>query len=278
MYQYFLPFSYLISSRLKTKYELLSWQIIFFIPLIIITYFFLEIRSNLFIHLFLVSQIIFYSLYETGYIENDIITTKKETNPTIRLNKIKINFITKNYFRLISFRFLVALFFIIIIFWLDSISAYRLNLMNFLILLILTRIIFYIHNNIRNRLTIITFFLLSILKYTFPIILFINEEKIFFPLLLTFITFPLLRTIEVTTLKRYNFKKFSKLVGDIDKFRILYYLFVFIILFILKMLSILNNDHFYLSLTIISYFLVFRICCFYLIKHGSYKRDRKKKF
>ena len=233
MYQYFLPFSYLISSRLKTKYELLSWQIIFFIPLIIITYFFLEIRSNLFIHLFLVSQIIFYSLYETGYIENDIITTKKETNPTIRLNKIKINFITKNYFRLISFRFLVALFFIIIIFWLDSISAYRLNLMNFLILLILTRIIFYIHNNIRNRLTIITFFLLSILKYTFPIILFINEEKIFFPLLLTFITFPLLRTIEVTTLKRYNFKKFSKLVGDIDKFRILYYLFVFIILFIL---------------------------------------------
>lgn len=278
MYLYYLPFFYLISSRLKTKYELISWQVIFFIPQLLISYYYLNVRSDLFIHLFLISQIIFYSLYETGYIENDVITTKKEKNPTIRLDKKENKFIIKNYSKLINLRFLVTLFFLLVIIWLDSFSAYRLNLMNFIILLILTKIIFYIHNSIRNRLTIITFFLLSILKYTFPLVLFINEKEIFFPLLLTFITFPLLRTIEVASLKRYNLKKLSIISTNIDKFRILYYSFLFMMVLILKMLLLLNNDNFNLAMTIVSYFLFFRICCFYLVKYGAYIRDKKTKF
>lgn len=278
MYLYYLTFFYLISSRLKTKYELISWQVIFFIPQILISYYYLDVRSDLFIHLFLISQVIFYSLYETGYIENDIITTKKEKNPTIRLNKKENKFIIKNYWKLINLRFLVTLIFLIVLFWLDSFSAYRLNLINFIILLILTKIIFYIHNSIRNKLTIFTFFLLSILKYTFPLVLFINDKEIFFPLLLTFIAFPLLRTIEVASLKRYNLKKLSIIATNIDKFRILYYSFLFIMVLILKMLSLLNNYNFNIAITVVTYFLFYRICCFYILKYRFYTRDKKTKF
>lgn len=277
MIWFFLPFIYLINTRLKTKFELISWQIIFFIPQLVITYYYLDIRSNIFIHLFLISQIIFYSIYETGYIQNDIVTTKKEKKPTIRLNKKNFNFIVKNYTKLINFRYFLALFFFIILYWLDTFTAYRLNILNFFLILLLTKIIFFIHNSIRNRFTIITYFLLSILKYSFPIILFINFDKIIYPLIITTMIFPILRVIEVTTLNRYKYKSFKKFIGNIDKFRISYYLIFFVGIVATKLFFGLSNINFYLSISIILYFLFFRISCFYLVKHKIYKRDEAKK-
>lgn len=276
MIWFFLPFVYLLHTRLKTKFELISWQIIFFVPQLVITYYYLDIRSNIFIHLFLISQLIFYSIYETGYIQNDIVTTKKEKNPTIRLNKKNFIFVGKNYFKLTNFRYFIALFFLSILYWLDTFTAYRLNLLNFFLILILTKIIFYLHNSIRNRFTIVTYFLLAILKYSFPIILFINFDKLIYPLIITIMIFPILRVIEVITLNRYKFKSFKKLIGNIDKFRISYYFFCFFGILIIKLFFELSNINFYLSISIILYFLFFRISCFYLIKHKIYKRDDAK--
>tara|TARA_A100001015_G_C15028382_1_gene731789 strand:+ start:2359 stop:3192 length:834 start_codon:yes stop_codon:yes gene_type:complete len=276
MIWFFLPFVYLLHTRLKTKFELISWQIIFFVPQLIITYYYLDIRSNIFIHLFLISQLIFYSIYETGYIQNDIVTTKKEKKPTIRLNKKNFIFVAKNYFKLIYFRYFIALFFLSVMYWLDTFTSYNLKLLNFVLVLTLTKIIFYIHNSIRNRFTIITYFLLSILKYSFPIILFINFDKLIYPLIITIMIFPVLRVIEVTTLNRYKYKSFKKLIGNIDKFRILYY-FVFFVGIVTTKLFFGGNIDFYLSISIILYFLFFRIACFYLVKHQIYKRDEAKK-
>ena len=276
MIWFYLPFVYLISSRLKSKFELISWQIIFIIPQLLITYHFLDIRSNIFIHFFLVSQLIFYSLYETGYIENDVVTTQKEKNPTVRFNKKNIRYITKKYSGLIYTRYYLAFLFLSLLFWMDTFTSYSLNLLLFSGVLILTKIIFKIHNLIRNRFTIITFFLLSILKYAFPIILFINPDKMIDPILLVLLIFPILRTIEVITLKRYNFKSISKLIGNVDKFRIFYYFLCLVSIVIIKTFSISSYLDFYISFTILLYFLIFRIGCFYLIKYELYKRNEKK--
>ena len=37
----------------------------------------------------------FYCIYETGYIENDVVTVKTEKNPTLRLNKENFKYIKK---------------------------------------------------------------------------------------------------------------------------------------------------------------------------------------
>ncbi len=274
---FYIPFFYLIHSRLKSKFELISWQIIFFIPVLIITYFYLETRSNIFIHLFLLSQLIFYSIYEIGYIENDILTTKKEKYPTIRLNSINTRYIKKNYYKIVFSKYLIFTFSFLLLMWIDLWVEYILNIELFLIQIILTRFIFYIHNNVRNRLTIITFFLLSILKYTFPIILFIDISKIHFALILAIISFPILRTIEIFLLKRFNFKFIGKIIKDIDKFRILYYLIIFFSFNIIYLFKFINFEEFYLALTIILYFLIFRIISFILIKGNIYNRDKKVK-
>ena len=277
MLRFYIPFYYLIHSRLKTNFDLLSWQIIFIIPQFSITYFYLHTRSDIFVILFFVAQLIFHTLYEVGYIENDIITTKNEKKPTLRLNKKSFTHVKKNYFSITCFRYFIVLFFIGLLFWVDSFIAYRLNILSFIILLIFTRIFFFIHNSVRGRLNIFTFFVLSSAKFIFPVVLFIRFETLLYPILLSVIIFPLLRTIEISTLKRFSFKNFSKIIADIDKFRIYYYLLSSLICIILWNLSFLSIQNFSVTIFILVYFLLFRITAYFLIKEGVYKRDNRSK-
>ena len=277
MFRFYIPFYYLIHSRLKTTFDLLSWQIIFIIPQFAITYFYLHTRSDIFILLFFVTQIIFHTLYEVGYIENDILTTKKEKKPTLRLDRKRGVYLKKKYINIIYVRYAVILLFIAFLFWLNSFTAYRLNILSFVVVLILNRIFFFIHNNIRNRLNILTFFILSVTKFIFPLVLFIKFEDMMNPILLSVIIFPLLRTIEITTLKRHSFKKLSRIINDIDRFRILYYFVNLLLCIILWYFSFLSTQDFSISIVILFYFLLFRIITMLLIQEGIYKRDVKTK-
>jgi hypothetical protein len=274
-YFFFLPFYYLIHSRLKNKFELFSWQIIFFIPILIFTYYYLEIKSNIFIHLFLISQVIFYSIYEIGYIENDIITVKKEKNPTIRLNKKNTKFISKNYSILIYSRYLIFLLLVSLLFWIDKYIEYILNIELFLFQIIITRIIFFFHNQIRNRLTIFTFFFLSVSKYTFPFILFIEiNENFYVNFFFLILLFPLLRSIEILCLKRYNLNFIINIIKNIDKLRVVYYFVLSTLIISIFLLKILNYDDFFITHTLALYFLIFRIICYYVIKKNLYIRNK----
>jgi len=277
MFRFYIPFYYLIHSRLKTNFDLLSWQIIFIVPQFSITYFYLHIRSDIFVLIFFITQLIFHTLYEVGYIENDILTTKNEKKPTLRLNKKNFTHIKKNYFSITYFRYLVVLLFIGLLYWVDSFIAYRLNILSFIALLIFTRIFFFIHNSVRGRSNLLTFFVLSTAKFIFPVVLFIRFDTLLYPVLLSIIIFPLLRTIEITTLKRHNFKKISKIISDIDRFRILYYLLSSLICLVIWYFSFLSIQNFSVTIFILVYFLLFRIATYFLIKEGIYKRDNKTK-
>ena len=273
MFRIYIPFSYLIHSRLKKTFDLLSWQIIFIIPQFAITYFYLYIRSDLFVLIFFITQIIFHTLYEIGYLENDIITTEKEKKPTNRLSKKNKTYIKNNYSKIINFRYLIIFCFLGILYWLDSFSAYRLNILTFIALLVFNRIVFFIHNNVRSKLNILTFFILSVTKFVFPIVLFIRFEIMLYPIFLMILIFPLLRTIEISTLKRHNLKKIAKIINDIDRFRIFYYSLNSLIVIMLWYLSFLSDQNFILTIIVLVYFLLFRISTYLLIKEGVYKRD-----
>ena len=78
MNKLYFPFYYLYVSRLKTKLEQISWIIIFIIPQLLVTHQYQTLSSVIFILLFFTSQVVFNSLYEIGYIENDVKTSKIE--------------------------------------------------------------------------------------------------------------------------------------------------------------------------------------------------------
>lgn len=277
MYQFYIPILYLIHSRLKTKFDLISWQIIFVIPQFMITYFYVSTKSEIFIQIFFISLFIFHTLYEVGYIENDIITTKNEKKPTKRLSLKETAYLNKNYLKVINLKYFICIFFIILLFWIDAKTSYNLNLIFFLVLLVVNRLIFFIHNSIRNRFNAITFLFLSVIKYTFPLILFIDFEKILYPVIIMIFAFPVLRTIEVLTLKKHNLKNISRLVSNIDRFRILYYIIILVMLVVSWYFFDIGDKNFLISIFLISYFLIFRICTKFLIEKGIYKRDTKTK-
>ena len=94
-----------------------------------------------------------------------------------------------------------------------------------------------------------------------------------YPILLMILIFPLLRTIEISTLKRHNLKKIAKIINDIDRFRIFYYSLNSLIVIMLWYLSFLSDQNFILTIIVLVYFLLFRISTYLLIKEGVYKRE-----
>jgi len=276
MFKFYLPFYYLFYSRLKSKIDLISWIIIFIIPQFFITYMYVDLGLEVFVLLFLLSQIIFNTLYEIGYIENDISTTKNEKNPTLRLDGESNTYIKNNYLRIIYFRYFSVLLSVGLLYWVDSYFDFGLNIVSFFILLAINRVFFYWHNSVRNRWNLLTFTILAITKYTFPIVLFIDSDKLLYLGLLFIIIFPILRIIEHSTHKRYSFVKYAELIGNHDKFRIVYYAFFSILTFSFFFFSALSTENFVVVISVLIYFLLYRIFSYLLVKKGLYKRDDLK--
>jgi hypothetical protein len=275
--KFYIPFYYLFYTRLKTKLEIISWQIIFIIPQFFITSFYTEIRLGIFLQLFLLSQLIFHTLYEIGYIENDISTIKKEKNPTLRLDKISASYIESNYKKIIYLRYCGVLLFLGLLYFIDTSFKFDTNVIFFIWLILFNRIFFYFHNNIRNRFNILTFFILAVTKYIFPLVLFVSVEIMLYPIILSVMAFPLLRSIEICMLKRHNFIKFVKIVTDLDKFRILYYLIGLIVCLVIRYFSDINDQNFRIAFLLFVYFLFYRVVSYFFIKKGIYKRDIRTK-
>ena len=257
--------------------EIISWQIIFIIPQFFITSLYTEIRLGIFFQLFLLSQLIFHTLYEIGYIENDNPTIKKEKNPTLRLDKRSATYIESNYKKIIYFRYCGVLLFLGLLYFIDTHFKFETNVIFFIWLLLFNRIFFYFHNNIRNRFNILTFFILAVTKYIFPLVLFVSIENVLYPIILFVIAFPLLRSIEICMLKRHNFIKFVKIVTNLDKFRILYYLIGSIVCLVIWYFSVINDQNFRIAILLFVYFLIYRVASYFLIKKGIYKRDIRTK-
>ena len=277
MIKFYIPFYYLFYTRLNSKMEIISWQIIFIIPQFFITSLYTEIRLGIFFQLFLLSQLIFHTLYEIGYIENDISTIKKEKNPTLRLDKRSATYIESNYKKIIDFIYCGVLLFLGLLYFIDTHFKFETNVIFFIWLLLFNRIFFYFHNNIRNRFNILTFFILAVTKYIFPLVLFVSIENVLYPIILFVIAFPLLRSIEICMLKRHNFIKFVKIVTNLDKFRILYYLIGSIVCLVIWYFSVINDQNFRIAILLFVYFLIYRVASYFLIKKGIYKRDIRTK-
>ena len=277
MSKFYFPFYYLFYSRLKTKIDLISWIIIFIVPQFLISFYYTELNFGSFILLFILSQIIFNTLYEIGYLENDVYTIKNENNPTLRLEQKRFDYIKSNYSKIIYFRYLIVFISLSLLYLINFYFDFGLNVMSFIVLLIINRLFFFFHNNIRNRWNLVTFSVLAVTKYIFPVILFVSMENMKYAILLSVITFPLLRIIEHSTHKRYSYKSYARIIGNHDRFRILYYLAVILSCVIFWLFSLINRENFTIAIWISAYFLLYRLVSYFFVKRGIYKRDLLKR-
>jgi len=208
----FIPLYYTFQSRIITKSERVSWVLIFPLFLLLIS-----LSFNLNVYIFILSFLCVMSIYEVGYLYNDIITVKKEIAPTIRI-KNEMDGFKKSFYLHIIFRVIISVSISIWIFYLTN-SGY-------LFYAILCVSLFYIvHNTIRSRINIISYFCLVSARYIFPVFLIVDSSLLIFLLLI----FPICRTIEHACKKKYNLNFLMQLVSNIDRFRVKYYFFLLII-------------------------------------------------
>lgn len=248
-YKIYFPLSYTFSSRIKTLGERISWLLIYPMFLSWIVYLF-----NANFSLFIISFFITISSYEIGYLYNDVITTKKEKNPTIRHEK----YIEDNFYKIIYSRIFSCLIGLLLIYFFYSDS----NIFLIIFLLILTQLVFFIHNTIRSKLNIISYVFLVTLRYITPIFFILNSQLFF----IVFLVFPLCRTLEHSCKKKYKILFLQKVIKNPDIFRVIYLSLLFLFIYFVYE----NNVYLFIS----GYFLFIRIIALLVSKIKIFRRNK----
>jgi len=270
MLRFLIPGYYLFYSRLKSNFEKISWFIIYVIPIYIIGLSYT--KDDLFIYsiIFVLAVLIFNSIYEIGYIENDTRTILKERQPTLRLAADEYKLFEKHYLRIILYKILIAIVLLLIAQVASLLYSADIYTVQFFVVLVIVRILFFLHNNIRGRVNIASFFLLAVVKYSAPLCMLIPSENILAVFTMTLFLFPLLRTMEHATKTKYGFKSWTIFVGNHDLFRLKYYG-----LMLLLGLGIMMFFEYALStlgVMLLSYFLIYRVGSYLIVRKNLYTR------
>lgn len=250
----FFPVSYTVYSRIRGIKELMSWIYLFPAYCMILTLVYGSDNNFLFFPIIFIAII---SLYEIGYLFNDVKSIKNESNPTKRIND---PWIFNNFKKLVIARLCYIIFFsCVLYFYIDELIFSR-----YILFLSLLGFAFYIHNKIRGRTNVFTFCILSFLKYAATLVL-IKDFEVFY---LTFLAFPLLRTIEYCAIKGYC-KKIESIAFSLHEFRVFYY---FIFSFLLVLFLIFDAiDFSYIFIPF--YFLIYRLLVLMYTRKDSKKND-----
>lgn len=237
----YLPVSYTVHSRLKSLKELISWIYLFPFYGLVISYAFNEIFDW---RTYLLALLCTISIYEIGYLFNDLKTSTREKNPTLRAGNL---WYTENFLSLVVSRIVLCGVCMSLVHHIGGAADSAVFVLNLAVL----AIAFYLHNTLRGRINTLTFSFLSLMKYAALLCLLRDPLVIIF----TFFSFSFLRTIEYSAIKsHFGFLSVLK-VESFDMFRVRYYLVVTLVLFAICFFSALN--YFYMLIPL--YFLIYRL-------------------
>ncbi|MGL5049646.1 MAG: hypothetical protein ACRC6E_03325 [Fusobacteriaceae bacterium] len=219
-YKYTIPFYYTLKTRTLKINKKISYIFTYLFPVFIL--FFrasFDLKSLFAFFLSLIGTI---SIYEVGYLENDIKTVKKEINPTLRLKESETLDIESNFYKIIFIKYFISGLIVYIL-------SFKFKISYFILGLFLIQIIYLFHNRIRNKINLISFFLLSTLRYLTPLLIRVNDINYNFFQILLYIS--LVRLLEKSSEEKYKIKFLSFVKNNLGIFRVLYYVLVIFIKF-----------------------------------------------
>lgn len=237
----YLPISYTVESRLKSLKEIVSWIYLFPFYGLLVCYVFNE---NFQLATYALVLLCVVSVYEIGYLFNDLKSSAKEINPTLRVESL---WYEENFWALVGARCVSCFVSILIIYVNGSTRDFTALVLSLFTL----AFAFYLHNKLRGRINTFTFSFLSLVKYS-ALLCLVGDP---FVVLFTFFSFSFLRTIEYSAIKKH-FWVFSTLrIEQFDVFRVKYYVVASLVLFGVCFLASLN----YLYMLIPLYFFIYRV-------------------
>lgn len=223
IYRFLLPGLYLVRSRLRSRVDRISWVLVNPVVIITMAAAVTDLPLGIFLAALVLSFSAWQSVYETGYLENDLITIQYERSPTLRLDRALRAALVRGYWRLVFGKVLVAVGACggLAILGLYAQGTVRPGAL--IVLLIAARLLFWVHNTVRSRANVITYFLLSTLKYIAIPATFLVGDQWALLVVLVVLLFPLIRTLEHASKVKYGFRRIAAVIGDFDQFRPWYY-------------------------------------------------------
>src|SRR5690606_14390831 len=107
--KFVLPGYYLFYSRLIRKSERISWLVVFPFAILLANIMAAPAEWPWIVGVFLLSFLAWMAVYEVGYLENDVFTIDRETNPTLRISSEDIAWIKSNFYKIVGMRLVLFL-------------------------------------------------------------------------------------------------------------------------------------------------------------------------
>ncbi len=253
--QCIIPFNYFIRTRLSRRFQQISFAVIYLIPYvlyILCNYSIFDLFSFLQTSF---SILIVNYVYETGYLQNDIITIRKENTPTQRLDKNSLKILSSCITIIFLIRAFLTFCFAILLFLFGCKYAIIIITLSFLL-----QVLFYTYNSNRSYLNLFLLPLLTFLRFYTPLIPFLLMEHNFSGLIYLFFLYPFLRFFEFTKEHRFKISVLSSCIPSVDVLRVYYFLLITILGFFF-----LDEKNIFILYSCLAY-LVYRSLGLFLIK------------
>jgi hypothetical protein len=270
------PYAYFLKTRLAGLFQKISWVFVYFIPVGFLYFQFADIRHVADHLLLIIGFLLINYVYENGYLENDIATIKKEKDPTLRLPAADIEVLGKSLSTIFLIRSVVILILLIAYYFFISDSSDIQRPADLWILLIVLQILYLVYNRIRNILNLLLIWPLSFIRFFGFIIPFIPGEQLLVFIIMASLLYPLPKLLEFTRRERFKLKLLSRIVGNIDAFRVKYYIIVLLLCVIIKFVY--PRIYIYPYLIISAYYLLYRGAGLFLIKNKNFLSEFKNNF
>lgn len=255
---FYCPLMYFFFTRTKSRVMTLSWFLIYMMPILIFSYFNSYTLSDIYLAILAIIHI--YSFYETGYIYNDAETIKRESNPTLRLNKTQLFYYEDHKSLIYISKLLIGIVISVVLYLNEQSEVVR----NYIVLSILMLIVFFIYNSVRSRFNLLLHFLLVILRFGLPFYLVSGSITIF---LLSICLFPLLNLFERCSETRFQLHYFYDFIfSNKTTGRYLYYLFMLFVFLFIEYFSNFEIENFRIFIGLLFYMFCYRYFSLKLVR------------
>lgn len=197
---FYLPYLYTVMTRYKSRGKIAVYFITYIFAELLLyglqIYFAEDIAFEFYYFFklfitFLIALTSYVNIYELGYIWNDTETIKKESNPTMRLTDVQLNFYEDNKLFIYCERVIVSLLANFTLYFLINVHS----LIIFTLGEVVTLIVYAFYNKIRSNFCHFLYFLLVSIRYIS--ITFCYSEYFNFSVFISCLfIFPIIRTME----------------------------------------------------------------------------------
>ncbi|RBL93807.1 hypothetical protein [Chitinophaga flava] len=216
----YLPFGFFLKTRLIGNFKRISWLFIYFIPGIFLYYYAVALPGLSALGLLVLGILLVNYVYDNGYLENDVLTIKKEAKPTLRLSPEAISNIQANLGKIVTLRLIICS---LLLAAYAGISPDATAFWTMLAILACLQVLYLIYNRIRNIGNLFLIIPLSYIRFYGFILPFVRGSELGLFIIFSLFLYPFPKFIEFSTMPRYK-KVFPYADSfNMDTFRVKYY-------------------------------------------------------